>query len=246
MTVAQPHVARAKFRYNPQMSNEIGASASIAVTVLDFLEKYNGALTAVATVFIAIFTIVLAIVTGRQARLTRQAINLARSEFISTHRPRVRIRNVALENPLPPERRRWYVFEPGQAVQGHLYVGNVGGSEAKITSSHCRVFWTKEPLPMERPYENETGNNFLGNTNLAAGASTIGTFYSIELIQDQAHAVGLGRDGWKLYVMGWVDYLDTNQTPRRTSFCREYRVLEGSGRGRLFPVEDNIDYENEE
>jgi hypothetical protein len=45
--------------------------------------------------------------------------------------------------------------------------------------------------------------------------------------------------------MGWVNYIDANQTPRRTSFCREYRVLENSGRGRLFAVE-NLDYENEE
>jgi hypothetical protein len=39
-------------------------------TLFDGLEKYNGAITAVATIFIAIFTIVLARVTGEQARLT--------------------------------------------------------------------------------------------------------------------------------------------------------------------------------
>jgi hypothetical protein len=39
-------------------------------TLFDGLEKYNGAITAVATIFIAIFTIVLARVTGKQARLT--------------------------------------------------------------------------------------------------------------------------------------------------------------------------------
>jgi hypothetical protein len=95
------------------------------------------------------------------------------------------------------------------------------------------------------PYENETGNDLLGNAVVPAGAAMIGTFYSIELIQDEAHAVALGRDGWKLYVMGWVTYIDANKTPRRTSFCREYRELEDSGRGRLVPV-DNADYETEE
>jgi hypothetical protein len=216
-----------------------------AAAVLDFLEKYNGAVTAAATIFIAAFTIVLALVTGRQARLSREAIDLARSEIAATHRPKLRVRNVVLENPLRAGLRRWYVFEPGQCVQGHLYVGNVGDSAATITSSHCRVFWTKEPLPMERPYENESGNDFLGGTTLAAGAATIGSCDSLEPIRDEAHSIGLGRDGWKLYVMGWVNYIDANQTPRRTSFCREYRVLENSGRGRLFAVE-NLDYENEE
>jgi hypothetical protein len=215
------------------------------IAVLDFLEKYNGAVTAVATIVVAAFTIVLALVTGRQARLSREAIDLARSEFVATHRPKLRVRNVVLENPLRAELRRWYVFEPGQGVQGHLYVGNIGDSAAMIINSHCRVFWTKEPLPMERPYENEIGNDFLGHAVLAAGAATIGTFFSFELIQDEAHAIGLGRDGWKLYVMGWVTYADATATPRRTSFCREYKVLENSGRGRLFPV-DNLDYENEE
>jgi hypothetical protein len=225
--------------------NALNCAAGMVISVLNFLEQYNGAVTAVATIFIAIFTIVLALVTGRQARLSRESIDLARSEFAANHRPKLRVRNVVLENPLRAELRRWYVFEPGQGVQGRLYVGNVGDSGATITNSHCRVFWTKEPLPMERPYENESGNNFLGNAVLAAGAATLGTFHSVELIQDEAHAIGLGRDGWKLYVMGWVTYIDANQTSRRTSFCREYMVLENSGRGRLFAVED-LDYENEE
>lgn len=56
---------------------------------VDFLQTYNGAVTAFATVWIAVFTIVLAVVTGRQARLTRQAIDLNREEFISTHRPKL-------------------------------------------------------------------------------------------------------------------------------------------------------------
>ncbi len=42
----------------------------IIVSAGGFLADHNGAVTAVATVFIAAFTIVLALVTGRQARLT--------------------------------------------------------------------------------------------------------------------------------------------------------------------------------
>jgi hypothetical protein len=39
------------------------------IDMLDFLEKYNGAVTAVATISIAVFIIVLALVTGRQAHV---------------------------------------------------------------------------------------------------------------------------------------------------------------------------------
>jgi len=75
------------------MNGDIFTAASgVAVAMLEFLDKYNGAVTAVATAFIAIFAIVLVRVTGRQARLTTAALNLARQEFVATHRPRVVLR----------------------------------------------------------------------------------------------------------------------------------------------------------
>jgi hypothetical protein len=64
--------------------------------IIGFLQMYNGAVTAVATVFIGVFTWVLACVTGRQARLTRASIELVRNEFISTHRPRIILRDVCM------------------------------------------------------------------------------------------------------------------------------------------------------
>src|ERR1700733_2684279 len=85
---AQPHVAGPEFRYSA------GMNGNIFTTALEFLDKYNGAVTAVATAFIAIFTIVLVFVTGRQARLTTAALNLARQEFVATHRPRVIVRYI--------------------------------------------------------------------------------------------------------------------------------------------------------
>lgn len=48
--------------------------------------------TAAATVAIAGFTIILAIVGYTQAKLTRAALELARGDFISTHRPRIIVR----------------------------------------------------------------------------------------------------------------------------------------------------------
>jgi hypothetical protein len=82
------HVARPEIRYSAKMNGDS------LTTALEFLDKYNGAVTAVATAFIAIFTIVLVFVTGRQARLTTAALNLARQEFVATHRPRVIVRYI--------------------------------------------------------------------------------------------------------------------------------------------------------
>src|SRR5665213_912298 len=58
------------------------------------LDAHNGAVTALATASIAVFTLALILVTGRQARMARDALALATREFVSSHRPRIKVRNV--------------------------------------------------------------------------------------------------------------------------------------------------------
>ncbi len=70
----------------------INAMPDACLAIADWLEHHNGAVTAIATIFIAIFTIVLACVTRKQARLTKHITNLARAEFLSTHRPKIMVR----------------------------------------------------------------------------------------------------------------------------------------------------------
>jgi len=65
--------------------------------ILSWLEAHNGAVTAIATIFIALFTVVLAFVTYVQALLTMKAIKLARDEFNATHRPLMIVRDVCLD-----------------------------------------------------------------------------------------------------------------------------------------------------
>ena len=60
--------------------------------LLEWIDAHNGAVTAIATIFIALFTIVLAWVSWRQARLIGRQIELAREEFRATHRPKLVIR----------------------------------------------------------------------------------------------------------------------------------------------------------
>jgi hypothetical protein len=113
---AQPdHGAQPEFRYSA------GINGNIFTTALELLDKYNGAVTAVATAFIAIFTIVLVFVTGRPARLTTAALNLARQEFVATHRPRVILR---------------YIQSPFENEEGFQFYWvtfvNIGGDRAII------------------------------------------------------------------------------------------------------------------
>src|SRR5258708_868823 len=59
----------------------------------------SDAITAISTAVISIFTIVLAYVSHRQAKLTRESINLANREFVATNRPKLKVRRLRL-NPL--------------------------------------------------------------------------------------------------------------------------------------------------
>ena len=77
-------------------------------------DNHNGLITAIATVFVAIFTWTLWSVTGR-------AVSLAREEFISTHRPKIVLREVD--------------FVDGRII--YILV-NIGGTEATVKESLIR------------------------------------------------------------------------------------------------------------
>jgi hypothetical protein len=80
-------------------------------------------LTAISTAVIAAFTIVLAIATIVQGSMTRTAINLARHEFLVTHRPKLRVRFV--HGPEPTDDSKW-AFK--------VYLANIGDTIATVKS----------------------------------------------------------------------------------------------------------------
>ena len=107
-------------------------------------------LTAISTVVIAIFTVVLAVVAYVQARLLRKSIDLARAEFLSTHRPRIVVREVYLD---------------GKEIRFRLV--NVGDTPATIVESRlfAEVMQGKSGL---RPLLTN-GTNELGRLVIAPG-----------------------------------------------------------------------------
>jgi hypothetical protein len=80
-------------------------------------------LIAISMVVIAAFTIVLAVVGYVQARLIRKSIDLARQEFIATHRPRIIVRFV--QGPVDDGKEPEFVW---------VSIANVGEAPATITA----------------------------------------------------------------------------------------------------------------
>ena len=177
--------------------------------------------------------------TGYQADILTKQKEIARIEFIATHRPRLRVRNVVVK-PVSVTGFKPTVFHPGQFVSGQCYIANSGGSAAHITEAHCDVFITSNPLPMERPYEGQDGNSAIKLT-IEAGTSVPLPFQSTSQISSRESEDILSGGNYRIYVMGWVEYSDDMNIMRRTAFCRKYDFI----RRRFYPVDDP-DYEHEE
>lgn len=210
---------------------------------MDWIEAYNGAITAIATVVMAAFTIVLAIVTARSLRLTKQSVELARNEFISTQRPKLRIRNITIDYPSSAHQARGRYFGENCVVHGNLWVVNIGNTNAKVVTSHCMVYWREGNLPMDRPYEDTSGNQFMGKSFLAPGEDQLGTFNTLDALGPEGNEIQMSREKWKLWVMGWVEYADDRNPPviRRTSFCFQWMP-----EAQHFLAEDHPDYQQED
>ncbi len=192
--------------------------------VLNFLQTYNGAVTAAATVFIGIYTYVLARVTGRQARLTREAIDLARQEFISTHRPHLKVRFVKMASPMP-----------GAPLAISYEIVNVGQTNAEIVRNEKEII-VHVPGAIE-PIRFSGGGDL--NKPIPAGGRVL-----------DSHSTGTPyRPEWNLtspagvYVVfrGTIEYRDANGVNRRTAFDTHRDPHELS-----FHPTDNPDYQYED
>jgi hypothetical protein len=87
-----------------------------------FIDENNGTLTALATIAIAGFTLTLWRATTEQGRLTRDALKLARDEFIASHRPRLRVYAFEVsDRDLPHDRPVCVLFRAQNRRDGSAY-----------------------------------------------------------------------------------------------------------------------------
>jgi hypothetical protein len=218
-----------------------GATAKENPATFGTVASSYGGITALATLIIAAFTGTLWVSTSKQARLTRESIDLARNEFISTWRPKLRVRNIVAEGG-----EEFPLLTPGRPLIGKLQVVNIGGTTAKIKQGRIIVFWNESGLPMELPYARSNIGVYLPEASLAPGKSIEPAFQSDATLPANVGTISTGVIGQlHLYVMGSIEYDDESCIRRRTNFCREYRRLNWQIDGRFYPVDDP-DYEHEE
>jgi hypothetical protein len=220
MAIGVPH--------NPQANDISGNSAyeqyqegkQVAVAIVDWLDVHNGAVTAAATIAIAIFTYFLVKVSSRQAILTRESVDLARSEFIASHRPKV----IA----------RWFDEEglrKGKMALVHFTAVNAGDSAAILTHIGSDVgalqggAWLGEgvdytPTRLPHPVRLESG----GSVIFSCG-STAPLEISADKFAFMPTMIGLGEVPPKICAVGEIVYRDLNDVQRRTGFLRSYNAM---------------------
>jgi hypothetical protein len=176
-------------------------------------------------VFLVLLTYCLVVVGGFQAwwlwktvkatedvgGLTRESIELARKEFITTHRPRIRVRSVQFTGPRDLSRH-----------DANIWIANVGEGTAKeiglesFGARKQRGAWIDGNKPI-------LGTAIAPRVcnDLAPGAPVVfGGSFPPPMDKE---ARGCVRNGMEiLYFMGLIRYSDDNGIVRHTGFCWQY------------------------
>jgi hypothetical protein len=159
---------------------------------------FVGVGTAVVLVFQSVFL-------GWTVFLTRKSIDLARKEFVSSHRPQLRIR-----------RTRPTRFEANGPVYIMIEAANIGDTNATIESIGFDVYRqggvfdaVPRPYPGVEPVEAGRQANIAGRGNQIFTAPEINRIQAGTLL---------------LRLLGIINYRDENGILRSTSFARRYNV----------------------
>jgi hypothetical protein len=224
-----------------------GATIVGVRSALDWLAHRDSAFwTAVAAAFIALFAFTLWRTASGQLRHLRTSLKFARDEFISTHRPILRIRNVALAHSTPVGNRPGInLIEENFPIVGTLEIVNVGETTATVVQSHCEAIAREEVGLPEKPAA-VTPNDFAGSVKLKPAIPQTFKFQSISVMGDNAGLYrNLPEEGHRIFAIGWVRYVDERGTMRRTEFCRFYGVAKGERFPRFHKIDDaDYDYED--
>jgi hypothetical protein len=174
-------------------------------------------------------TVILALVTCFVASVTKRQVDLSWNEFLSTHRPRLRVRSARLT-----------YIEADQFPHGRLTIVNIGDSAARITELSadiaCRV---GKAFGEGRP---NLGNRQVIDRNvLDRGEHAEFTIISSDRISAQDYQRHKFGQESATCIVGKITYVDQTGVIRATGFFRSY------DRTREYYVRDEEpDYEYED
>jgi hypothetical protein len=176
------------------------------------------------------------IAADRQFEINQQSIKLAREEFVSTHRPRIILREAIIGSVLE-----------GEPVSIHFHVANIGETKWTIIRSSVSVEVVSVDRLMLHPSVEVKDD--LGKIELGPGGAVLLKFQGetpkweaekFKMKASQTTAGVIERRDFKILFCGQLVYLDQNGTPRRTAFRRE--LIPERQRFYRIPNEPDLDY----
>ena len=177
-------------------------------------------------------------ITRESNHITREVAELTRQSIALTHRPKLIVRNVAMDS--EEGIFKWRTGSTGGnpvPLNGTLCVVNVGNSAAHVTAWQCQVLIAAQ-LPTRSPLPLLTAQlpNPITLPSGVYGTIPFSNSPRADITSDELFA--LWKQEVSLYVLGEVVYEDDVKNIRTTWFCR--RGLYGSAK--LVPEQDS-DYE---
>jgi hypothetical protein len=199
-----------------------------------FLDENNGTLTAIATIGIAGFTLTLWLATGRQARLTRDAIELGNREFAATHRPKIQVisfeeTNIGRGDEHPAQEKIGTSLRYVNSGDTTAYLLEIGWHIS--AASHSLRPGVAMKIHDCRNQALESGEE--GGYPLASDISVRSA-----IVADMQNERTLPALRQRLRCVGYVLYADANGKRRRTGFSR----IHDASRSR-WDRDENPDYE---
>jgi hypothetical protein len=165
--------------------------------------------TAIFTLALVIVGALTAIVFICQSILLRNQVKTAREEFISTHRPKIRIRYVVSPNPII-----------GQQPTAEIHAANIGETSAVLKEIGVDIFTRIKGKPNSGLF-NAIPKEFSDVLTVPPGKeANMQTIGGSCLTED--HVAGILQGTIELCLLGIINYVDGNNVARSTSFFRIY------------------------
>jgi hypothetical protein len=223
------------------------AVVDFSIPLGEFLKEYGEAITALFTVVLSISTIGLWLQTKRLARDSdaqtlnmKKSIDLARAEFLSTHRPRIILREAIIGSVLEDE--------PIHVV---YQLANIGETQGTIINSGMRVEVVNRTVERLLMHPNVEDSSDLGEIKLGPGESRLlridgpdwqETTFTPQLRDDGEDGALRWSTNCAIHFVGQILYEDEVGIRRRTGFRRELVVK----RQRFYQIEGepDLDYDD--
>lgn len=173
---------------------------------------YSGAWTAAFTAVLTVSTVLLWYVTWRSAQAAQKATEIATREFVSTHRPRLRIRLLKIEK-----------LVVGEPIVIQYEVVNIGDTKATIITNE---------VTLSIGYAAGDGRESLDHTcqfhfadhilrgEAVVARKTMPLIFNRRWIKNDKDYIPPNWGDDRVRIIGVITYIDDNETIRRTGFYR--------------------------